>query len=242
VYHHYDYTYHWYGFWVGDAMFWTRYYDGRFWSYDPYWHRWVYFHDNNWWWQDPYNVNVIYIYRDNYYYHYQSSPGGTLIVPDYTPAPYTPPAGYVPDPVTPVTPVTPAPEAPLPGDTYYYSLDGTRSIQVSGERATAVLFDLTAEDVDGLPKYLSYLGVGVDEVRFQNDADGKVQNILTLWEDQAGTKQFSLFDANGVALTGPAPVAAPAGSFAITPVEPIPAPRAIEQLERMADPKRADQR
>ena len=52
--HHYDdLGFHWWGFYVGDVYFWTRYWNDQYWWYDPYWHRWTYLRGDNWWWQDP---------------------------------------------------------------------------------------------------------------------------------------------------------------------------------------------
>ena len=230
VYHHYDNSYHWYGFWYNDAMFWTRYYENRFWWFDPAWHRWVYFNDGAWWWQDPYNVTVIYVYRDGYYYRYGTNAGSVVVTPVYTPAPYTPPADYQPLPVEPVTPVD---ETPLQNDTYYYSTDGSRSVEVSGDRDMALLYDLTADDTDGQPKFLSFLGVGVTEVLYQYGADGAVTNILVIWKDQAGAKQFSMFDANGAALSGqPSPQQGNAD-----PAQPVAPRSSVGQLEGLVGGK-----
>ncbi|PIU20147.1 MAG: hypothetical protein COT18_03785 [Elusimicrobia bacterium CG08_land_8_20_14_0_20_59_10] len=199
--HYYDSSYHWYGFNSGGSIFWTRYYNNRFWWYDPYWHRWVYYYGGSWWWQSPSNATVIYIYVNNSYYNYGTGSGGMVLQPVNEPAPYVPPADY--EPVTDPAPVADAD----PNEVLYYSDDGTRMAQVYGDRRTAALYDLTEEDTDGGAKYLNHLGVGVTEVRFKNDQEGKVANILVLWETAEGGKEFTLLDANGCqpgqAPTGP---------------------------------------
>ncbi|HJT24897.1 MAG TPA: hypothetical protein VJ873_09985 [bacterium] len=66
--HYYDsWGYHWYGWYWGDQCFWTRWYGGNWWWYDPVYYRWCYWYDGWWWWQDPYHVNVVYIYNNDQY-------------------------------------------------------------------------------------------------------------------------------------------------------------------------------
>jgi hypothetical protein len=65
--HYYDdWGYHWYGWYAGDAFFWTRYYSGRWWWYDSSFDRWCYWHDSGWWWQDP-RRGLVYVYVNNTY-------------------------------------------------------------------------------------------------------------------------------------------------------------------------------
>jgi hypothetical protein len=43
---------HWYGWYRGDSFFWTRYFGGLWWWYDPLAFHWCYW-DDGWYWQDP---------------------------------------------------------------------------------------------------------------------------------------------------------------------------------------------
>jgi hypothetical protein len=66
--HYYDnWGYHWYGWYWHGSCFWSRWYSGNWWWYDPYYYRWCYWYDGYWWWQDPYHVNVVYVYNDGRY-------------------------------------------------------------------------------------------------------------------------------------------------------------------------------
>ena len=66
--HYYDnWGYHWYGWYWGGHCFWSRWYGGNWWWYDPVAFRWCYWYDGYWWWQDPYHVNVVYIYDNDQY-------------------------------------------------------------------------------------------------------------------------------------------------------------------------------
>jgi hypothetical protein len=57
----------WYGWYVGDSYFWTRYYGDRWWFYDDGAGRWNYWSAGEWWWQDPNNLDVEYSYDDGSY-------------------------------------------------------------------------------------------------------------------------------------------------------------------------------
>ncbi|HTB34265.1 MAG TPA: hypothetical protein VK842_05345, partial [bacterium] len=59
--------YHWYGWYLGDRCFWTRYYGSRWWWYDADFDRWSFYNDGFWWWQDPYHVGDLYCYSDGGY-------------------------------------------------------------------------------------------------------------------------------------------------------------------------------
>jgi hypothetical protein len=63
---------HWYGWYLGRDFFWTRFYWGYWWWYDPIWFRWCYWYDGWWWWQDPYD-DVIYVYNNGQYVPEKSS-------------------------------------------------------------------------------------------------------------------------------------------------------------------------
>jgi hypothetical protein len=169
--HHYDsFGYHWWGFYIGDAYFWTRYANDRYWWYDPYYNRWVYLHDGRWWWQDPVTPTVVYVIIDNNYYRYQDN-GGTIITrPDQTQPVVTPPA-------EPNVPSTPAPDQ----DTMY-SLDGTRSVQILGAAKEAYLYDLTATDSNGAAAGGRWLASGVKSAKFvyddKHESDGSTTQVI----------------------------------------------------------------
>ena len=186
VCHRYDdYGYHWWGFYIGSVYFWTRYYDDMYWWYDPYWHRWTYLRDGRWWWQDG---GVVYVIIDGNYYRYGDD-GGTIVV--------------TPDPAPPVE-VPPAPSNPVPApeQTMFYSEDGTRSVQILGDRKEAFLYDLTIEDQNDRAARGRRLGAGVKSAAFvyddKTDADGnayKAVRQIALTFDEAG--KTAVADLNG---------------------------------------------
>ncbi len=59
--------YQWYGWYLGDNYFWTRYYQDRWWFYDSDNDRWCFWDNGYWWWQDPYHVADLYFYSDGQY-------------------------------------------------------------------------------------------------------------------------------------------------------------------------------
>ncbi len=169
--HRYDtFGYHWWGFYIGNDYFWTRYNNGRHWWYDPYYQRWVYLHDGRWWWQDPVTPTVVYVIIDNNYYRYQDNAGTIITRPDQTQPVVTPPA-------EPNVPTTPAPDQ----DTMY-SLDGTRSVQILGDAKEAYLYDLTATDSNGAAAGGRWLASGVKSAKFvyddKHETDGSTSQVI----------------------------------------------------------------
>ncbi len=167
VCHHYDqFGYHWWGFYVGSTYFWTRYDNDMYWWYDPYWHRWTFLRDGRWWWQEG---GITYVIIDNNYYRYGDN-GGTVVV--------------TPDPTAPVDVPPTAPDAPAPAQnqTMFYSLDGTRSVQILGDAKEAYLYDLTAADPASEQAQGRWLGSGVASAKFVADDktadDGTVTQVL----------------------------------------------------------------
>ena len=75
----------------------------------------------------------------------------------------------------------------------YISDDGTRMVEVSGERKNAFLYDLIPEDGLDDPKFITFLGSEVTEVRFASSEEGILTQILIV--NEAGT--FALFDPDG---------------------------------------------
>jgi len=65
--------YHWFGWYLGDAFFWTRSFGGRWWWYDGDNDRWDFYNEGFWWWQDPYHVGDLYCYSDGAYIPANSS-------------------------------------------------------------------------------------------------------------------------------------------------------------------------
>ncbi len=150
---------------MGGVYFWTRYYNDNYWWYDPYWHRWTYLNDGQWWWQG--DNNVTYVYNDGAYYQYGGNDSGVIMTPDPTPPVDVPPG----DPTT--TPVN---------QTTVYSLDGTRSVQITGDNRDAYLYDLTVADPNsaaGQGRYIGtqVAGVSIDYVT-QTADDGAAAQVI----------------------------------------------------------------
>jgi hypothetical protein len=78
------------------------------------------------------------------------------------------------------------------------SPDGTRMVQIFGERREAFLYDLTG--VAG-PSFLAYLAADVKRVRFSQAQPGEPFEILVVMND--GT--FDVFDESGNSALQPAP-------------------------------------
>jgi len=165
--HRYDtYGYHWWGFYIGNDYFWTRYSNGRHWWYDPYYQRWVYLHDGRWWWQNPAQPTVVYVIIDNSYYRYSDNAGTIITKPDTTPPVVAPPAEPTPAPVDDAETMT--------------SLDGTRSIQILGTGKDAYLYDLTNTDPNQGGG--EWLASGVKSAKFayddKHEADGTTTQVI----------------------------------------------------------------
>lgn len=189
--HHFDGRYHWWGFYLADVYFWSIYYNDYYWWYDPYWHRWCYLQDGSWWWQNPDDLSNTYIYQDGAYYQYDDSDGGVVLNPDPTPPVDVPPG----DP-------TPAD----PNAKTFYSTDGSRMVQITGDDLEATLYDTSAT-----PAFQPVLlGTGVTDVRFQADDSGALSQILTVAADGS----FSTFDTFGNPLDGQAEAQTASGTAA----------------------------
>ncbi len=216
--HYYDtHGFHWWGFYVGDVYFWTRYYNSLYWWYDPYWHRWCYLNNGQWWWQNP-DTQAVYVYSDDGYSAYDDTDGGVVLTPDATPPVDAPPADDG------------ASAADQPVATYM-SVDGSRMVQVYGDDKAAYLTDTTAAPAFTAPVYLAS---GVTEVRFQYNAAQSLTQILTIGADGS----FQLFDSVGNPLDQqpvPAPVAAPdAGDGGQTQPNANPGLRASSAFQRLS--------
>ncbi|MBI3553435.1 MAG: hypothetical protein HY077_13145 [Elusimicrobia bacterium] len=156
----------WYGFYSGPTYYWTRYNAGYWWWYDQSLARWLYWNGGHWWWQGPYQA--IYVYNNNTY------------VPDNT-APAAPP--------TVSAPAAPKETEAQNGDTYF-SPDGSRLVQIYGNRHEAFLYArYQGED----PHFLAFLERDVTRVQFSDTKDPDQLQILLFHTD--GT--FSLLDSHG---------------------------------------------
>jgi hypothetical protein len=194
VCHHYDeFGFHWWGFYIGDIYFWTRFYNDGYWWYDPYWHRWVWLRDGQWWWQDA--DGVVYLYNGGTYYRYGQGDGGVIMTPDPTPPVDVPPG----DP----TPVN---------QTSVYSLDGTRSVQITGDAKDAFLYDLTVTDPNSPAAQGKWLASGIASAAFVNGSDGSISQIVLTATDEDGAATLT-FDRDGNSLDSAQSTAA----FAPTP-------------------------
>jgi hypothetical protein len=165
VCHHYDaFGYHWWGFYVGGTYFWTRWHADRYWWYDPYWHRWVWLENGRWWWQD---AGAVYVVVDGDYYRYRDADGTVVMTPDPTPPVDLPPSD---------------PNAPQPGQTAFFSQDGTRSVLILGDARDAYLYDLSVTDPNDARGQGRWLASGVTSVAFRYQdraaADGTTTKVL----------------------------------------------------------------
>lgn len=172
--HHYDHAHvHWFGFYLGDVYFWTRWHNDRLWWHDSPRGRWLSYREGQWWWQDG---TVVYIYRDGAYYRWTPVRGGYEARPEpptSTPAP------------------TPAPTPAEPEEqTEFYSEDASRLVKIFGEKKEAFLYDNTAEE----PAFLAFLAEGAEAVQFSSE--GALTILVTVAAEDGG-KSFKLFDAAG---------------------------------------------
>ncbi|MBI3299977.1 MAG: hypothetical protein HYZ75_17570 [Elusimicrobia bacterium] len=168
--HHYDHNHvHWFGFYLADVYFWTRWHNGMPWWQDPARGRWLYYRDGSWWYQD---AGTTYIYRDGGYYRYTPVRGGYEAKPE---------------PAPPTSPAQPA----EPDQTDFISEDGSRLVQVLGERNEAFLYDNTGDE----PAFKAYLTEGAETVQFSGTGGADLQILVTVAAD--GVKSFKLFNGEG---------------------------------------------
>ncbi|MDE2038567.1 MAG: hypothetical protein KGJ45_00960 [Elusimicrobia bacterium] len=172
--HYYDqWGYHWYGFYVDDDYFWTRYWGDRYWWYDPYWHRWDYLRDGRWWWQDDDDVIFIYVPESNVYYRYDDAPGGVVMTPDPTPPIETPPVA-----------------TPNVTKKVFYSADGSLSVTITAdELRQAYLYDMV--DTSKQPVLL---GSGVTDVEFASPTAEEPWSVIITELD--GSKLYFYADGS----------------------------------------------
>ncbi len=189
--HYYDpYGYHWYGWYMGSSCFWSRYWAGNWWWWDPVYYHWCYWNDGWWWWQDPANVSVVYVY-DNGSYVNAASVGET---PSAS-APSESPSGVGMEATSPsassdstASNMTTKPLPPVSVDKVLNSKDGTRQVKIVG--GDAFLYDKVAADNDSKPVFLSD---NVQDVKFVPGTAGAAPRVLVTLTD--GTVQT--YDSDG---------------------------------------------
>jgi hypothetical protein len=180
--HYYDsWGYHWYGWYLGGSCFWTRYYWGNWWWYDPAWSRWCYWHDGGWWWNDPYNTQVVYVYDSGNYQPIQTD-SSTAANPPAPPAVDTSASAGA-----------SVSSAPIVQKGAFKSPDGTRLVKIFGDTNDAILSD-TANP----PKFAAvFLGSNAKSVRYGQASDGSLQVTVTYKDGSVKN-----FDGNGNSLDG----------------------------------------
>jgi hypothetical protein len=194
--HYYDpYGFHWYGWYVGNNCFWSRYWSGNWWWWDPVYYHWCYWNDGWWWWQDPANVNVVYVY-DNGNYVNAASVGETASAN----APSGSPSGEGTAPTnanvqadSSSTDSTTKPLPPVSVDKVLNSKDGSRQVKIIG--GDAFLYDTVAADNDNKPVFLSD---NVQDVKFLPAKDGNSPGVVVTLTD--GTVQT--YDSDGNLVQG----------------------------------------
>jgi hypothetical protein len=188
----------WFGVYQGRAYFWTTFYHGRFWWREPMSGRYLVFWQDNWWWHSPDGVSYVYI--DEEFYQLRPNENGVALVP--LPADGAPAAGGGSEGLI----VSSRPE-------FNYSADGSRMVQVEGEKLSAYLYAASPEERDG-SKPLKFLGDGVTSVAFTDSTKGAPLNIVLSIQDPDGSIRTVVVDANGEPLSSSKPAA------------PVPAPPA----------------
>jgi hypothetical protein len=171
--HFYDpWGFHWYGWYLGDSCFWTRYYWGNWWWYDSAEARWCYWHDGGWWWNDPDDTTTVYVYDNG---NYDPVDAGSSADAASGPAPSD-------QAVSPGSPAVSS--APLVQKGVFKSPDGTRVVKIFGDSNDAILSD-TAN-----PAKLAsvFLGSNAQSVKFSPSSDGTTQITVTFTD--GSVKQF----------------------------------------------------
>lgn len=185
--HYYDpYGIHWFGFYLGDAYFWARWQNGHLWWHDAGRSRWLVYRDGFWWWQSP-DGTLVYVYRDGVYLRYDPVRGGYRTRPEEPSAPEEKPEEQ----------------------TTFYSEDGSRMVEIFGERRESFLYDATGEE----PAVLAFLAAETEEVQFSGGTEEAALQILVVTKGEDGVKAFHLFDADGVPYGAPTDQVNPESQF-----------------------------
>ncbi|MBI3505083.1 MAG: hypothetical protein HY059_09595 [Proteobacteria bacterium] len=165
--HYWDHNgYRWWGFYIGvgagvaAAFFWTRWYEDRFWWYEPRWGRWCYYDEYDGYWHYRWN-DADYLYDDGTYYRYEQTPTGVRLVP-------VQPAGQ------PADTEIPSPQADPNASTFCAS-NMSACVVISGPDRRAVLTTGDGVLVSELTQ-----AVGVEDVDFSDPNAGPLEIVLTL--------------------------------------------------------------
>jgi hypothetical protein len=204
--HYFDGKAHWYGFYDGPRFYWARYAADRWWWYDAVVSRWLYWNDGYWWWQDPAASGSVYLDIDDSFYAYADTASAAAVSAadasaDAAPADARPPAAAPADAPAALDASTAAARG-VPDNRASASADGTRMVQIYGDRREAFLYDETG---GAEPRFLAYLAAGVTRVRFSQPPPGQPFDIMVMLND--GT--FALFDASGKPELQPTSAGAP---------------------------------
>jgi hypothetical protein len=180
---------------MGNNYFWSRYWSGNYWWWDPVYFHWCYWNDGWWWWQDPANVNVVYVY-DNGNYVNAASVGETAS----SNAPTNSPSGEGettsntnPQPGSSSEDTTAKSLPPVSVDKVLNSKDGSRQVKIIG--GDAFLYDTVTADNDNKPVFLSD---NVQDVKFLPAKDGNSPGVRVTLTD--GTIQT--YDSDGNLIQG----------------------------------------
>jgi hypothetical protein len=179
--HFYDGKNHWYGFYNGPRFYWTRYEDNRWWWFDQTASRWLYWHGGYWWWNDPANPAQIDVVVNNDYYPYAEVAAEPGLAP-----------GAAPDDSSSAMAAVDSSGKGVHGNFSKVSRDGTREVQVYGDRREAFLYDRTG---GGDPRFIAFLASGVKRVQFSEGA-GIDLHVMLLMLDGS----YETFDSDGRSL------------------------------------------
>ncbi len=168
--------YHWWGWYVGDQYFWTRYYASRWWWYDTDFDRWCFWNAGFWWWQDPFHVGDLYCYNNTAYVPCNSAEDQVVVTApvDITERDFTSPDG-----TRMVKMLTDSQDAFLydtanpPNFDPVYLASGVKSVQfsdISNGRPLEIILSLNDGSYDMFDSYGNAYGPGA------NDADQASQN------------------------------------------------------------------
>jgi hypothetical protein len=179
----------WFGIYQGQTHFWTTLWHDHFWWREPQSGRYLVFWRDHWWWHAP--DGTPYVYIDQQYYQWLPNQNGVALVPtEIAPASSGSGEGLI---------VSSRPE-------FNYSADGTRMVQVEGEKLSAYLYVTGAAERDG-SKPLKFLGDGVTAVAFTDTSKGEPLKIVLSFQNDDGSIRTAVVDANGEPLSGGAPAA-----------------------------------
>lgn len=184
----------WFGVYQGRRYFWTTLWHDHFWWREPASGRYLVFWQDHWWWHSP--EGVAYVYVDDQYYEWIPGQNGTALVPAAEEAKPEGVEGSI---------VSSRPE-------FNYSADGTRLVQIEGEKLSAFLYATSPEERDGT-KPMKFLGDNVTAVAFSDTSKQEPLRIVLSVQNDDGSIRTVIVDNNGEPLgasTPPAPPSPPA--------------------------------